>query len=100
MIGDALDEIFDEGKYKREDLFITTKVWPTKNCNALDILRKSLKELRLTYVDLFLVHWPALYSEPPAKIINKPQHIIWSENTIYFLIYSLNNKIGMKWKNA
>jgi diketogulonate reductase-like aldo/keto reductase len=79
MIGDALDEIFDEGKYKREDLFITTKVWPTKNCNALDILRKSLKELRLTYVDLFLVHWPALYSEPPAKIINKPQHIIWYE---------------------
>jgi aldehyde reductase len=58
MIGDALAEIFSEGKYKREDLFITTKVNPIKHWNALDILQKSLQELRLSYVDLYLVHWP------------------------------------------
>jgi diketogulonate reductase-like aldo/keto reductase len=38
IIGDALQEIFSEGKYHREDLFITTKFWPTKETNALEIL--------------------------------------------------------------
>jgi diketogulonate reductase-like aldo/keto reductase len=38
MLGDALAEIFNEGKYKREDIFITTKVNPCKEWNALDIL--------------------------------------------------------------
>ena len=35
MIGKALKEIFDSGKYKREDIFITTKVFPFKNENAI-----------------------------------------------------------------
>jgi diketogulonate reductase-like aldo/keto reductase len=44
----------------RKDLFITTKVWNHLH-EPKDVewsLRKSLKELRLDYVDLFLIHWP------------------------------------------
>jgi diketogulonate reductase-like aldo/keto reductase len=46
--------------FKREELFITTKVW-SSNLRHLDVLREfdtSLKKLGTEYVDLFLIHWP------------------------------------------
>lgn len=45
IIGNALATIIKEGLVKREDLFITTKVFPFKNYNALKILEDSLKDL-------------------------------------------------------
>jgi diketogulonate reductase-like aldo/keto reductase len=45
---------------KREDLFITTKVWPHL-AEPEDVewsLNNSLKMLGIDYVDCFLVHWP------------------------------------------
>jgi 2,5-diketo-D-gluconate reductase B len=46
---------------KRNDLFITTKVWhdqlePDALQRAFDT---SLRKLRLDYVDLYMIHWPA-----------------------------------------
>jgi 2,5-diketo-D-gluconate reductase B len=46
---------------KRDNLFITTKVWPT-NYNKdkfFKSVEKSLKDLQLEQVDLLLLHWPA-----------------------------------------
>jgi 2,5-diketo-D-gluconate reductase B len=45
---------------KREDVFLTTKVWQD-NLGAKDFERSvadSLKKLKLPYVDLVLIHWP------------------------------------------
>ena len=46
-------------KNKRENLFITSKIWPI---NYLHYTRKSivesLRRLKLTYLDLMLLHWP------------------------------------------
>jgi len=47
--------------YRREDLFITTKVWTT-NLRYKDLIASmigSLKRLDVEYVDLYLVHWPS-----------------------------------------
>lgn len=45
---------------KRKDLFICTKVW--NHLHEPDevnwSLEDSLKNLKLDYVDLFLIHWP------------------------------------------
>lgn len=58
QIGDALKKVFATGKVRREDLFITTKVWPTFCTHMQDSLDLSLAALGLDYVDLCLVHWP------------------------------------------
>ncbi|MFA5629113.1 MAG: aldo/keto reductase [Dehalococcoidales bacterium] len=56
-----------ESGVSRKDLFITTKLWNTDHGydNTIAALEKSLRDLGLTYVDLYLVHWPVsgMYTE-------------------------------------
>ncbi len=44
----------------REELFVTSKLWKTElgYDSALRGLEKSLKDLGLEYLDLYLIHWP------------------------------------------
>lgn len=58
LVGKALQRAFKEGIVKREDMFVTTKVWPTMYDKVEQSLDVSLKSLQLDYVDLFLQHWP------------------------------------------
>lgn len=56
-IGIALEQ----SSVKREQLWITSKVWPTE-CgydNTIKSFNDSLKRLKTNYLDLFLIHWPA-----------------------------------------
>ncbi|KAL9238262.1 hypothetical protein vseg_012708 [Gypsophila vaccaria] len=57
-VGEALAEAFQSGLVKREDLFITTKLWNSDHGHVLEACKDSLKKLRLDYLDLYLVHFP------------------------------------------
>lgn len=62
-IGDALADEFERGTVKREDLFIVSKLAsPFHKREHVKIgLRKTLTDLRLSYVDLYLIHWPQAF---------------------------------------
>ncbi|XP_021378506.1 aldose reductase-like isoform X1 [Mizuhopecten yessoensis] len=59
-IGEAFKEITDEGTVKREELFITTKLWNTYHSKArvLEGCKESLTNFGLDYIDLYIIHWP------------------------------------------
>jgi len=45
LIGESLRAIFSEGKYKREDIFIVTKLFPIAGTDTLETVKKSLQDL-------------------------------------------------------
>ena len=57
-IGEVFREAFDEGIVKREELFITTKVWNDMHERVEESCKKSIADLQCGYVDLFFIHWP------------------------------------------
>ena len=59
-VGKAIKEVA-----KREDIFLTTKVWNTDRGynQTLEAFNHSLKLLQTDYVDLYLIHWPANQSQ-------------------------------------
>ncbi|XAR65010.1 Codeinone reductase (NADPH) [Bertholletia excelsa] len=60
-LGEAIAEALSLGLIKsRDELFITSKLWCTDahGDRVLPALRKTLENLKLDYLDLYLVHWP------------------------------------------
>jgi diketogulonate reductase-like aldo/keto reductase len=65
-VGGSLERVMGTG-IKREELWITSKLWNDKH-GEKDVIascRKSLADLRLDYLDLYLVHWPFPNFHPP-----------------------------------
>ena len=58
-IGDALRAVM-AGGVRREELFITSKLWNNHHVpeDVIPACRRSLQNLGLEYLDLYLVHWP------------------------------------------
>lgn len=87
LVGEALEAAMKAGDVRREELFVVSKVWNDRH-GAGDVLlscAQSLKDLRLDYLDLYLVHWPFPnvhpkgappdYHDPSAKPYSRERYL-------------------------
>ncbi|XP_010062337.2 NADPH-dependent aldo-keto reductase, chloroplastic [Eucalyptus grandis] len=57
-VGRALTVAIDEGFVEREDVFLTSKLWGSDHHDPVSALKRTLQNLGMEYVDMYLVHWP------------------------------------------
>jgi alcohol dehydrogenase (NADP+) len=76
LIGHSLREAM-QGGIKREELWITSKLWNDKHGeeDVIPACEQSLKDLQLDYLDLYLVHWPfPNYHAPGVDVSSRDPH--------------------------
>ncbi len=78
LIGPALQNAMNAG-VKREELWITSKVWNDMHGEG-DVLlscAKTLKDLKLDYLDLYLIHWPfPNFHAPGVGVDSRDPHAV------------------------
>jgi aldehyde reductase len=64
-VGEGVNAKIADGTIKREHIFVVSKLWNTYHAPSLvrGALQTTLKNLKLSYIDLYLIHWPLAYKE-------------------------------------
>jgi diketogulonate reductase-like aldo/keto reductase len=59
-VGEAMREVFRTGRIRREELFVTTKLWNSNHRpeRVRPAFETSLRRLQLDYADCYLIHTP------------------------------------------
>jgi alcohol dehydrogenase (NADP+) len=88
-IGCALKRLFEEGVVKREELWITSKVWNNKHAAVREACLESMANLGLSYLDLYLVHWPfPNHHEKGVTVDSRDPHAVPYDHARYLKTWS------------
>ncbi|KAF3338446.1 Non-functional NADPH-dependent codeinone reductase 2 [Carex littledalei] len=78
-LGDGIAEAVQLGLIgSRADVFITSKLWCTDNHpdSVLSAIKTSLRNLKMDYLDLYLIHWPISTKSGPNTFPLKRDEVI------------------------
>ncbi|WP_133492299.1 aldo/keto reductase [Alcanivorax sp. 24] len=76
-VGQALNEALIAGEVRREELWITSKLWNSAHApeEVAPALRQTLFDLGLDYLDLYLIHWPVAH-KPGVVFPNSAEDLL------------------------
>ncbi|XP_058510876.1 aldo-keto reductase family 1 member B10 isoform X2 [Ochotona princeps] len=99
-VGEAIQEKIKEKAVKREDLFIVSKLWSTFFERKLlrDAFKKTLTDLKLEYLDLYLIHFPVGLQVLEELVDEGLVKALGVSNFNHFQIEQILNKPGLKHK--
>lgn len=62
-IGEVFGKTFASGGLDRSEFWITSKLWCNRHHpdNVKSAIKQTLTDLRLDYLDLFMIHWPIVF---------------------------------------
>lgn len=77
QVGEGLKRAIAEGIVKREEVFVTSKLWNTFHAreNVRAACEKTLADLGLDYIDLYLIHFPISLKHVPIETRYPPEWI-------------------------
>lgn len=80
-VGEAIASKIAQGIVRREDLYITSKLWSTFHRPGVvkAALKQSLQNLGLSYLDLYLIHWPFAF-KVIVVIVRIPKRLLFDVN--------------------
>ncbi|BDW81653.1 aldehyde reductase [Erythrobacter sp. Dej080120_24] len=73
--GEGLSQAMAEGLVTREEVWVTSKLWNTFHAaeHVEEACRKTLSDLRLDYLDLYLIHFPIALEYVPIDVRYPPE---------------------------
>ncbi len=76
-VGQGIKQAIDQGLCSREDLWITSKLWNTYHApeHVPLALERTLKDLGVDYLDLYLIHFPIALNFVPFEKRYPPEWI-------------------------
>ncbi len=77
LIGESFRSVLDSGLIKREELWVTSKLWNDKHGeeDVIPACEQTLRDLQLDYLDLYLIHWPfPNYHAPGVDVDSRDPH--------------------------
>ena len=81
VLGQALFDAMSEDGLKREEFFVTSKLWNNahKYEDVLPALKDTLHKLKLDYLDLYLIHWPVAQKKDALMPLTKDDMVPLSD---------------------
>ena len=99
QVGEGLQRAMREGLCSREDLWVTSKLWNTYHHpdHVLPAMKKSLSDLQLDYIDLYLIHFPIALAYVPFETRYPPEWT-YDPSAVIPVMHPVNVPLQETWR--